>query len=93
LPSIKGHKLKPENVAYLKSIGLFALITGIFAQLLSLYYGFEAISQVESVSPALLAGGLKVSMITTIYGVLIYIMALLISLLLQSKVQLSQPIT
>ncbi|WP_350216827.1 MotA/TolQ/ExbB proton channel family protein [Ekhidna sp.] len=53
------------------------LITGVLGQLIGLFSSFEAIQQMESVSPAILAGGLKVSMITTIYGSVIYIIALL----------------
>ncbi len=66
------------RLTYIKSIGTLALVTGILAQLIGLYSAFEAIESVESVSPQMLAGGLKVSSITTLYGLLIFIVLHLI---------------
>jgi len=90
LPIINGKKLDNDKVGLIKSIGLFSLITGIFSQLIGLYQGFNAIEQAESISPAMLAGGLKVSMITTIYGFIIYMISLLIVMILQSKTHLAK---
>lgn len=64
-----------HRLTYLKSMGLFTLVFGIFGQLLGLYQAFTAIEQVGSVSPALLAGGLKVSMISTLYGLVIFLIS------------------
>lgn len=62
----------------IKSWGLFALVFGILGQLIGLYQAFIAIEQAGAISPALLAGGLKVSMITTLYGILIFLVSYLI---------------
>ena len=67
-----------EKIKHIKTIGLFGFIFGIFGQLLGLYQAFDAIEQMGSVSPALLMGGLKVSMITTFYGFVIYMLSLII---------------
>ncbi|MEQ9168319.1 MAG: MotA/TolQ/ExbB proton channel family protein [Fulvivirga sp.] len=56
----------------IKSIGLFGLILGIFTQLMGLHGMFLAIEEIGEVSPALLAGGLKVSLIATEYGLVIF---------------------
>jgi hypothetical protein len=72
-----GHKL-----TYVKSVGLFTMITGILGQLIGLLEAFKAIERVGDISPAMLAGGLKVSMITTLYGILIYLVSILIWFLL-----------
>ena len=74
---------KQRKTNLIKSIGLLAMITGILGQLIGLFSAFEAIQQMGSVSPAMLAGGLKVSMITTIYGAIIYLISILISLGIQ----------
>lgn len=74
-----------SNRDLIKSIGLFALITGIFGQLIGLFSAFQAIEMMGTVSPAILAGGLKVSMITTLYGILIYIVSFLIWLFFRLK--------
>lgn len=67
-----------QQLAYIKSIGLFALIVGILGQLIGLYQAFDAIQQMGNVSPSMLAGGLKVSMISALYGFVIFIIAYLI---------------
>jgi biopolymer transport protein ExbB/TolQ len=71
-----------HQLTYIKSVGLFTMITGILGQLIGLMQAFKAIEQVNDISPAILAGGLKVSMITTLYGILIYLLSILIWFLL-----------
>ena len=66
------------KLKHIKTIGSFAFIFGILGQLIGLYQVFGAIQELGDVAPALLMGGLKVSMITTFYGFLIYMLALLI---------------
>lgn len=73
----------------IKSVGVFALVVGIFGQLLGLYDAFSAIERMGSVSPALLAGGLKVSMITTLYGIFIFLVSYLIWMALSYMVKKS----
>lgn len=68
-----------------KELGLFGLITGVFGQLIGLYEAFNAIEQMGTVSQSMLIGGLKVSSITTIYGMLICIIAWLLFFLLKVK--------
>lgn len=70
----------------IKSVGLFALVFGIFAQLLGLYQVFSHIEQGGEVVPAILAGGLKVAMIPTVYGVIIFLISYLIWLGLDNQV-------
>ena len=67
-----------HNLTYIKSIGFLAFVFGIFGQLIGLYSAFVAIEHMGGISPAMLAGGLKVSMITTIYGALILMISILI---------------
>ena len=65
----------------LNLIGRLGLIVGVLGHLLGLYSMFEALESLESgVSPTLIASGIKVSMICLIYGLLIYIISLLILL-------------
>lgn len=80
---IAGNEVKHETtfryyLNHIKSVGLFALVLGILAQLMGLYQAFSVIEQAGDISPALLAGGLKVSMITTIYGMTIFVLSYLI---------------
>jgi len=71
-----------HKLTYVKSVGLFTMITGILGQLIGLLEAFKAIERVGDISPAMLAGGLKISMITTLYGILIYLVSILIWFLL-----------
>ena len=68
-----------QKIRYTRSIGLLALIIGLLGQLLGLFSAFQAIELGNvQVSPAMLAGGFKVSMITTLYGIIIYATSILI---------------
>ena len=58
-----------------KSIGLFAMVMGILFQLIGFYEAFSRLEEVGQAAPNILYGGLKVSMITTIYGVFIYLIS------------------
>ncbi len=70
-----------RKLSYGKSIGLFALITGILGQLIGLYMAFSAIERAADISPAIVVGGIKVSMITTLYGISIYLASILLWLI------------
>lgn len=71
-----------------KEIGAFALVFGFFSFLLGLRQMFSAFQQVadahgggvsglfDLISPNVFFGGLKVSMIPVIYGVIIYLISL-----------------
>ena len=71
-----------HRLTYLKSLGLFTMITGILGQLIGLMMAFSAIEKASDISPAIIAGGLKVSMITTLYGIIIYLISILFWFLL-----------
>lgn len=83
----KGEKGEQVNskLNYVKSFGLLALVTGILGQLIGMYSAFSAIEQMGEVSQAMLAGGLKVSSITTIYGLLIFVITRLIWFVIHYK--------
>lgn len=65
----------------LKLFGILALTIGILGQLIGIFQMYEGIvSMGGEISQAMLAGGLRVSSITTIYGLLIYSISLIIRL-------------
>lgn len=66
------------RIRHIRTIGTFGFTTGILGQMIGLYQAFNAIERAGDVSPALLMGGLKVSMITTIYGFFIFLLSLLL---------------
>ena len=72
-----------QSLQWLKSIGTLGLVVGILGQLIGLYSAFSVIETAGGISPAILAGGLKISLITTLYGLLIYIIYLVCSMILK----------
>lgn len=71
-----------RTIKWLKSIGTLGLVVGILGQLIGLFSAFSVMEVSEGISPTILAGGLKVSLITTLYGLLIYITYLVFSMIL-----------
>ncbi len=67
-----------RKLGYGRSIGLFAMITGILGQLIGFYQAFSAIERAGDISPALIYGGVKVSLITTLYGIFIFLFSMLL---------------
>ena len=67
-----------DKLDLIRSFGLLAMVTGIMGQLIGLFEALKFIEQVQTISPGMLAGGIKVSMITTLYGILIYVISLII---------------
>ena len=67
-----------RQLFYSRSVGLFALVTGIFGQMIGLYMAFSNIEKAGDISAAVVFAGLKVSMITTLYGMFIFLLSLLL---------------
>ena len=59
----------------LKTYGNLALSSGILGSFIGLYSAFMTIQEVGNVSPAVFAGGLRVALICTLYGLLVYIVS------------------
>jgi hypothetical protein len=82
IPIFTGKKAANEKtrhqLTYIKSMGLFAFIFGILGQAIGLYQAFIDIEKMESISPALLAAGLRVSSLTSIYGTIIFLISYLL---------------
>ncbi len=69
----------PEKwVEAFKHIGGFALAAGAFGTLVGLFQAFDAIESSKDVIPfPVICGGLKVGLITVIYGIIVYMITLL----------------
>ena len=80
--SSSTHAIKINNLrSYIKSVALFALVFGIFGQILGLLNIFDYLagSEVE-VAAGVLATGIKLTFHSTIYGIIIYLFSILVSL-------------
>ena len=72
------------RIGYIKSLGLFAFVLGMLGQFLGLFQAFDIISSGMEISPAIMAQGVKVSMVTSIYGMIIFLIAYLLWFILKS---------
>ncbi len=68
----ESDSVKKRGIGEILQIGTFALFTGILGQVIGLFDAFKAMEGMDGIGLPLLAGGLKVSTITTIYGCLIF---------------------
>ncbi len=64
----------------LKTYGSLGLAFGIFGTTIGIYDAFSAIEEIGNISQSMLAGGLKVSLTTTLYGFLVYLLTRILSL-------------
>ena len=88
-----NHEKSLRKIGYGKSLGLFAMITGFLGQLIGFTAMFDAIEMAfaagNEIKPVLIYGGIKATMIVTMYGILIYLFSILLwfvaSLLIEKK--------
>ena len=73
-----------SKLKHIKTLGSFAAVFGILGQLIGLYQAFAILEEKGNISQSLIAGGLKVSMIPTLYGVIIFLLSLLIWFILDN---------
>jgi len=86
LDKVKDYQNLQQRLTYIKSVGLLSLVVGILGQLIGLFQAFGSISKMGViVSPELLAGGIRVSMITTMFGMIIFLVSYLLWLGLDYK--------
>lgn len=83
---------------WVKEIGEFALIFGFLSFVLGLMQMFQALQEVagaldsntvsgifDLISPGVLFGGLKVAMIPVIYGIIIYLVSVVVRVILKPR--------
>lgn len=73
----KDINLTRSRLKYIKSIGVFTMITGFLGQMVGLFEALDYIQKSPDISPMIMAGGLKVSMITPMYGMVIFLISYL----------------
>ena len=63
---------------WVKEIGAFALIFGLFSTFLGIIQMLGTIQQIETIATGVLCGGIKVTLIPSVYGMIIYMISLII---------------
>lgn len=65
------------QLGYILLFGSLSLVVGILGQGVGLFNAMIAIQAAGDISPALIAGGFKVSMIAPLYGMILFVITLL----------------
>ena len=68
-----------------KPLGLLALILGLLSTILGLYSAFTVIEQVGNASHSIVAGGIKVAFTSLIYGLIIFVISLVMDVIVKFK--------
>ena len=66
---------RKKSISLIASIGLFTLAWGVTGQILGLIAAFDVIEANDGVSMAILAGGLKISFLPTLFGLITFMVA------------------
>jgi len=72
--------------AWVKEIGMIAPVLGIIAGLIGLMVGGKYIETAGSISQGVLWGGIRNSLIPMVYGLLIYIISLIIRIIQKPRI-------
>lgn len=71
--------LKPKNnektVVLIKHLSLFVLVWGFTGQMIGLIGAFDAIQMQGNVAPAVLAAGIKVAILSPLFGMIVFLVA------------------
>ena len=85
-PSTDADKIK-KLIGYIRSLALFTLVFGIFGQILGLVDIFDYLAHKDSqLAASILAKGIKITFWPTIYGIVIYLVSILITMGLKFRV-------
>ena len=68
-----------------KALGQLAFIVGLLSTVLGLYSAFSVIEQVGNASPSIVTGGIKVAFISLIYGLIIFMISLVLDVIIKLK--------
>ena len=66
---------------WVKELGLAAMMAGIMWSLLGLFTASDDIIKAGDIAPTVLAGGLRVAFISTIYGIIVYLISVIIRII------------
>lgn len=82
-----GHNRLVRQNEVVVFIGSFAFLFGVLGQVIGFFEAFTVIEQVGDISPALVAGGLRVSMLAPGYGFLLFLISGIIWFIFRMKLK------
>lgn len=66
---------RKKTITLVSSISLFVLVWGFLGQMLGLIGAFDAVQAAGDVAPSILAGGLKVAILSPLFGMIVFLIA------------------
>jgi len=88
---LRREETRPRRRRLIVQLGLFGFVFGLLGHALSLYEMMQAIERIDDVTPTLVAGGLRVSIIVPIFGLSVFAGAALLALLLEGMARWRSP--
>ena len=77
LSVIQKKEINGKILEFIRQLGGFALAWGTFGTIIGLYFAFKSLSEMTETLPLnVIMGGLKVGLITIIYGLIIFMISL-----------------
>ncbi len=70
---------------WVKEIGLIALTIGVFGTLVGVFLASDDLAKAGDIPSGIVWSGVRVALITTLYGIIIYIVSLVIRILQKPK--------
>lgn len=71
-------EIQPIWLEFIKQVGLLAFVWGVFGTMVGLYEAFSDLSQMTEALPfPVIMGGLKVALITALFGSIIFVISML----------------
>lgn len=72
--------------AWVKEIGIFASVTGVLCSCISAIQMINVLQRVGDISPAVILGGLKSILLPTCYGLIVYLVSLIIRVVQKPRI-------
>lgn len=88
---LQGTAVSAASVNTVLYLGCAALLLGVTAQLTGLYMAASAIIRAENIAPPIIARGILVSFNTTLFGLYVFVIALLLWLALRALASRRSP--
>lgn len=66
---------RKKTITLVSSVSLFVLVWGFLGQMLGLIGAFDAIEAAGDISPSVLAGGLKIAILSPLFGMFVFLIA------------------
>ncbi len=73
--AFRNRENNEKTIVLIKHLSLFVLVWGFLGQMIGLIGAFDAIQVQGNVAPAVLAGGIKVAILSPLFGMVVFLIA------------------